>query len=114
MKLLLAIINNPDHMTDILDEFIKEKIKVATVLESMGMAHIMAHYTPFFSRFAEFGENEDRNKTLLVVVDSDQERARVVAAIERVVGDLSKSDTGIVMTLPIDYCKGLLQEKGEG
>lgn len=113
MKLLIAIINNPDHMTDILDEFYSEKIKGATVLESMGMAHIMAHYTPFFSRFAEFGEKEERNKTLLVVVEGNKERDLAIESIERVVGDLSESDTGIVFTLPIDYCKGLLKEKGE-
>ena len=110
MKLLISIINQPEHVTDILDEFYNEGIKGATVLESTGMAHIMAHYTPFFSRFAEFGDTDGRNRTILVVVQNEDERDLVITCIERIIGDLTKSDTGIVMTLPIDYCKGILSQ----
>ncbi|SDC37588.1 hypothetical protein SAMN05421734_10777 [Pelagirhabdus alkalitolerans] len=110
MKLLIAIINDPDLTADVLDEFYQNDIKGATVLESKGMAHIMAHYTPFFARFAEFGDKNDRNSTIFVVVNEDEERDLVVNCIESIVGDLSKSETGIVMTLPIDYCKGLIKQ----
>ncbi|MCZ0701630.1 hypothetical protein J2T56_000164 [Natronobacillus azotifigens] len=110
MKLLIAIINDPNLMGEILDEFYEEKIKGATVIESKGMAHIMAHYTPFFARFAEFGDDGDRNQTLLVVVHDDEERDKAITCIERIVGDLSKKDTGIVITLPIDYTKGLIDQ----
>lgn len=108
LKLLISVINNPEYMRDILDEFYRQNIRGATVMESKGMAHIMAHYTPFFARFAEFGAEDDHNRTLYVVVKDDVERDLVVACIERIVGDLSDSDTGIVFTLPIDYSKGLL------
>ena len=113
MKLLIAILNDPDSVTDILDEFYQKNIRGATVMDSMGMAHIMAHQVPFFSRFAEFGEDPERNKTIFAVVNSDAERKTAVAAIEAIIGDLDESDTGIVITLPIDYCKGLAKLKGD-
>ena len=113
MKLLIAIINDPDYVTDILDEFYQKDIRGATVMDSMGMAHIMAHQVPFFSRFAEFGEDPQRNKTIFTVVRTDEERERIVEAIESIIGDLNKSDTGIVMTLPLDFCKGLGKMKGD-
>ncbi len=107
MKLLIAIINDPDYVTDILDEFYQRGIRGATVMDSTGMAHIMAHQVPFFSRFAEFGEEPGRNKTIFAVLKTDEERKTIEKAIEAIIGDLDESDTGIVMTLPIDYCKGL-------
>ena len=111
MHLLIAIINNPEQVTDILDEFYKRDIKGATVMDSMGMAHIMASYVPFFARFAEFGDNPTHNKTIFAVIHSKEDLKNAVDAIERVVGDLDRSDTGIVITLPIDYCKGLVKTK---
>lgn len=113
MKLLIAIINDPDYITDILDEFYQRGIRGATVMDSTGMAHIMAHQVPFFSRFAEFGEDPGKNKTILTVVKTDEERETVVKAMEAIIGDLEESDTGIVITLPIDYCKGLGKLKEE-
>ena len=82
-------------------------------MDSMGMAHIMAHHVPFFSRFAEFGEDSQRNKTIFAVVESDEIREKAVKAIEEITGDLDESDTGIVITMPIDYCKGLAKLKGD-
>ena len=107
MKLLVAIIHNPALVFYILDEFYEDGIKGSTVMDSMGMAHIMAHHVPYFSRFAEAGEDPSQNKTIFIVIQSDEERNKVINAIERVVGDLNKPDTGVVMTLPIDFCKGI-------
>ncbi len=107
MRLLIAIISDPAKVFYILDEFYQEGIKGSTVIDSMGMAHIMAHHVPFFSRFADVGEDKAQNKTIFVVVQSDEDLIKVVAAIERIVGDLEEPDTGVVMTVPIDYCKGV-------
>lgn len=106
MRLLIAIINNPANVFYILDEFYQEGIKGSTVLDSMGMAHIMAHHVPFFSKFAEEGHEPGQNKTILVLIQSDDELKKVIGAIEGVVGDLEKPDTGVVLTVPVDYCKG--------
>ncbi|MBV1756611.1 MAG: hypothetical protein KMY55_02085 [Dethiosulfatibacter sp.] len=113
MHLLIAIINNPEHVTDILDEFYKADVKGATVMDSMGMAHIMASYVPFFARFAEFGDNPTQNKTIFAIIHSKENLKSAIDAIEHVVGDLDSPDTGIVMTLPIDFCKGLSKTKGD-
>ncbi|ABR50844.1 conserved hypothetical protein [Alkaliphilus metalliredigens QYMF] len=113
MHLLIAIINNPDYVIDILDEFYKVDVRGATVMDSKGMAHIIADHIPFFARFAEFGKDPSFNKTIFVVIDSDESRKKAIDAIERIVGDLNKPDTGIVMTIPIDFCKGLVKTEGD-
>ncbi len=107
MRLLIAIINNPDYVIDILSEFYQVGVKGSTVLDSMGMAHLIAPHVSFFSRFAEFGQEPAHNKTIFVVVESEEDLQKAINAIEKIVGDLEKPDTGFVMTLPIDFCKGL-------
>ena len=111
MRLLIAIIFNPAKVFDILDEFYQVGIMGSTVLDSIGMAHIMAHHVPYFSRFADLDEDPGQNKTILIAIESDEELAKAIAAIERIVGDLEKPDTGVVMTLPIEYHKGLKKIK---
>ena len=113
MQLLIAVINNPDQVMDILDEFYREEVKGATVMDSVGMAHLMAHHVPFFSRFAAFGEDPTQNKTIFVVVETENDLKRAVHAIERITGDLEKPDTGVVITLPIAYSKGWKKRKGD-
>ena len=107
MRLCIAIINNPAKVFDILDEFYQVGIKGSTVLDSIGMAHIMAHHVPYFSRFVAAETEPGQNKTILVAIESDEELTIIIDAIERIVGDLEKPDTGVVMTVPIDYSKGL-------
>ncbi|SFH56224.1 hypothetical protein SAMN05192551_101529 [Tindallia magadiensis] len=106
MRLLIAIINNPANVFYILDEFYQEGIKGSTVLDSMGMAHIMAHHVPFFAKFTEEDQEPGQNKTIFVLIRSDEERERVIGAIERIVGDLNQPDTGVVLTIPVEFCKG--------
>jgi len=112
MKLMITIINNPDYIMDIMDEFYKIDIKGSTVMDSVGMAHMMAYHVPFFARFAEMGDDPGRNKTIFTVVQTDECLEKAIHAIEKVVGDLDHPDTGVVMTLPIDYCKGMGSPEG--
>ncbi|TCK98797.1 hypothetical protein EDC19_1236 [Natranaerovirga hydrolytica] len=112
MKLLIAIINNPEKVVDILDEFYKVEINGATVMDSTGMAHIMANYVPFFSRFAEVGDEPTANKSIFVVIHSEDQLLKAIQSIEKIIGDLNEPDTGVVMTVPIDFQKGLFKKEG--
>jgi nitrogen regulatory protein PII len=112
MRLLVAIINDPDNIDSILDEFYELGVKGATVVDSTGMAHIMADRVPFFARFSNLGEeNPSGNKTIYVLLNSDEVLKKAVEAIERVTGDLRRPDTGVVFTVPVDFCKGLEKEE---
>lgn len=115
MYLLCAIIYQPDRVVDVLDALLDVGVRGATVLDSMGMAHLMAERVSFFSRFAELGEGESFNKTILVVIPSRELVDPAIGAIEGVVGDLDNEDTGLVFTLPIEHCRGLCPPRaGEG
>ena len=42
-----------------------------------------------------------------MTVLKDEQVDEALAAIEETVGDLSKPDTGIVFTVPVDFIKGM-------
>ena len=52
--------------------------------------------------------NPDReeSKTIMAVL-RDEQIPKAIQVIESVVGDLSKEDTGVVFTVPVDFQKGM-------
>lgn len=107
MQLFIAIINDPDDVTEILDEFLEIGIKGATVIDSEGMGHLLAGRIPLFSRFAEMEQDHRHNKTIFAILHSDEYLQKAVKAVENVTGDLENPDSGVVFSLPINFCKGI-------
>lgn len=112
MKLLIFVLNRPDKLDRILAEFARRELCGATILDSMGMARILADKhdedeLPFLGTFRAFLRPErQESKVILAAVRADQV-PEVVEVIESIVGDLGNEDTGVVFTVPIDYTKGI-------
>jgi len=111
MKLLVFILNRIDALESFLIRLAEEGIRGATILSSTGMARALSdfgneNFTFFTSLRTLFNSENAENKTILTVVSEEQVQT-VLDVIDEVVGDLSKPNTGIVFTLPIDMVKGL-------
>lgn len=107
MELVVIVLNKTDLLTDILTQFVNEDIEGATVIDSSGMGRLVADYFPMFSMFAEMEKDkESTSKTIFTVVHSEEERGRVLKALENVVGDITVPDTAIFFTLPVGFAKG--------
>jgi nitrogen regulatory protein P-II 1 len=112
MKLLIFVLNKTDKLDDVLSEFARRNMCGATVLDSMGMAHMLAgkhdeDELPFLGAFRRFlNPDRQQNNVILAAID-DSQVEEAVAAIESIVGDLSNEDTGVVFCVPIDYTKGI-------
>jgi len=50
--------------------------------------------------------NYDTNKTIFSVIEREDQVNDAMAAVERVLGDMSKPDTGIMFVLPVIKFKG--------
>lgn len=108
MELVYIVLNKPESLEEILSLFIQYDIKGATVIESSGMGHLVANQFPMFSMFAELGEDKATNsKTIFTVVESEEERNEVLSIVESVLGDISKPDTAIFFSVPINFQKGI-------
>lgn len=107
MELVHIVLNKPDRLSEILTLFLEYGIHGATVIDSGGMGHLISGQSPMFAMFAELKEDKYNSKTILTVVEDDEERDLVLKAVEDVLGDISEPDTAVFFTTPVAYTKGL-------
>lgn len=112
MKLLVLILNRVEGLDDILEGFAQMQLVGATILQSQGMARALFQSDKYEddsflgSLIGLLDPEREKNKTVLTVLE-DAQVPIAVEVIEKVIGDLSKPDSGIVFTLPVDYIKGI-------
>ncbi|MGO5053513.1 hypothetical protein ACTQ6A_13565 [Lachnospiraceae bacterium LCP25S3_G4] len=111
MKLLYFVLNKTEKLDEILAEFIQWGIKDATIVDSMGMVRLLnSKYDedelPFLGSVRAFLKKDFEKSKLIMIVLDECKVPVAIQAIENVIGDLTKKDTGVVFTVPIDFVKG--------
>ena len=108
-RLVVFILNRTEVLNDLLRELSDNGIKGWTIIQSIGMGHELAN----MEEFSFFGSlrkmlNPDRKENITLLLAIHVEQLEVVTKIiNRIVGDLSEPDTGILFSLPIEYIQGL-------
>lgn len=108
MKLLVLILNRTEVLEYLLEGLSAAGIGGATIIQSSGLAMTLSKMNSSFLsssiRTILAGGDED-NRTILSVINDDQlDIARRV--IYNTVGDLSRPNTGILFTVPLDFVEG--------
>jgi nitrogen regulatory protein PII len=113
MKLLIYVLSHVEKLQTILNQFNDAGIAGATILDSTGMGRELTErdeFSIFGSMRALIDQNNRTTKTLFLVVEDDEVK-KVEKVIEKVIGDLSKPDQGILFTIPLDYVIGFKKKK---
>ncbi|MCI6272507.1 MAG: hypothetical protein MR601_06115 [Erysipelotrichaceae bacterium] len=110
MKCMFIILNNTEKLDDLLKALGDNGINGATIFESTGMAHKLLNNDDNYLRFigslkAILNPDRENNVTICIVL-TDEQVLLARAAVHHILGDLSKPDTGILFTMPIDYIEG--------
>lgn len=114
MQLLVAVVNDPEKVDDILSGFLELGITGATVINSEGMGRVLTHDIPIFAGLQTLiTRSRPQNRTIFSVIDEEKVEP-AMALLQEVCGDLSAPATGIAFTLPVDRVMGLAPELGEG
>lgn len=109
MKLLFFVLNDVSKLDPLMVELADQGIKGATVFTSTGMAHSLYNHGEsklMNSLRALLGPDQTENKTILTVVNEEQEKI-FFDVTEKIVGDLNKPNTGVIFTVPVDNVRGL-------
>ncbi len=112
MYLLICVLDNPAHLTAVLDGWTEAGVLGVTVLDSTGVQRLRQQLDqecpPLFMGFSRLLRTDQysHNTLFAVVPDMDAVR-RAVAATEAVTGDLSGPHTGILFALPVEAAWGL-------
>lgn len=110
MKLLVLFLNKVEKLEEVLEGYVEIGVTGATVVDSVGMGHILCEEVPIFAglRFM-FAGAKPHNKTIFSVIN-DEKEAEVIRILKKILGDLNQPGTGIVFSLTLDRVEGLKPE----
>ncbi len=111
MTLFVFICNNPEKLEEILEGYLEVGITGATIIDSLGMGHILATQVPIFAGFQSlFSAASAYNKTILSVIKEPEKVEAAFDIIEEICGPLGSPGVGIAFTIPVDEVRGLMPE----
>lgn len=107
-KLLILTLYIEQHMYDILELLLEFGIEGASILESSGMGRYISN-VPLFAEFIGFmNENKNASQTIIALVPERHLQA-LVEQIERITGDLDKTEGAALVVLDVNYFKGSMK-----
>jgi nitrogen regulatory protein PII len=114
MQLLVAVVNEPDKLDEILSGFVELGITGATVIGSEGMGSLLTHDIPLFAGLQTLiAGARPQNRTIFSVVEDDKVEP-ALDLLQDVCGNLADPATGIAFSLPVNKVVGLAPELGGG
>ncbi len=110
LQLLLIVLNKVEKLDELLEKFLDQGFRGATILSSTGMVSELGknieNYPIFASLRYLIDQDRKENKTIFMVLKEEQvEQAKQI--IREVIGDLSKPNTAVIFTLPILSSEGI-------
>jgi nitrogen regulatory protein P-II 1 len=114
VQLLIAVINHPEKLDEILSGFMELGITGATILSSEGMGRVLSSEVPIFAGLTALAErSRPRNYTIFSVVREADKVDQALQLLREICGNLEDPATGIVFTLPVTRVVGLAPELGQ-
>jgi hypothetical protein len=112
MFIVMLVLDDNDHLDQVLDAWIAEGIKGATIIESSGL--FRRRIPSVYMRYT-YGDNqtlEQENTTLFSIVEKEEDITKCLNSVEKIVGDLNKPNTGVFCAWPLYIAKGLHKSDG--
>lgn len=111
MHLLILILKKVEYVDELIVKLAEAGLHGGTIVDATGMASVLENYEdfPMFGilrrALSEDTERESAKMMLFVVTEDEMKTAKEV--IRQTVGGLSKPNTGIMFSIPVDYVEGL-------
>lgn len=110
--LVVMVVDNPDDTDAVLDAWEALGVTGVTILPSSGLGRIrkagLRDDLPLMPSLQDLiGGDEIHHRTLLSVVDSQEKVDGMVAAVERIAGDLDEPNSGFLFVVPVVQVYGL-------
>ena len=111
MQALFVVLKQVDLVNDLIHALAKAGVHGGTLIDSTGMASALAGYEdlPIFGvlrRIVQDDGEKECSKTMLFVL-KEEEIETVKRVIHKVVGDLSRPNSGIMFAVPVSFVEGL-------
>lgn len=113
MYLVIFILHNPDLLEELLEAWDSAGVTGATVLFSTGMEKFRQQKgirddIPLIPSLNDFyAASETMSRTVLTAVKSEALIDKIASVTQKLVGDLNKPDSGLLLVMPIARAYGL-------
>jgi nitrogen regulatory protein PII len=115
MNLVVFVLDCSEQCPDLLNAWEEAGAVGITILESTGLRRVQAALRedlPLMPSLRDLlAGQETHHRTLFTVVPDDATVDRIVAATERVVGDLSRPNSGFLFVVPVSRALGLHKQQ---
>lgn len=113
MQVFIFVMNRTEHLEHLLQEFEKNDIIGATVLDSKGMARILhsEEEMPLFYGLRNIVAPERRSSKTVFCVLPDEKIELARKVVNQVTGGLDHPDSGIMFAVPVSFVEGLVKKK---
>jgi hypothetical protein len=113
MSMVLFVLHDPEKLKDVLAAWEECNISGVTVLFNTGLGRIRSYEglrddMPLMPSLNDFFNNPDHyGRTIFTITDDDSIIPNLIAATERVVGNLNEPNRGVLAVLPTTQIYGL-------
>ncbi len=113
MQVFIFVLNRTEHLEHLLQEFEKNGIIGATVLDSKGMARILhsEDEMPVFYGLRSILTPERRSSKTIFTILPDEKIEVARKIVNEVTGGLDHPDSGIMFGVPVSFAEGLVKKK---
>jgi hypothetical protein len=115
--LVVLVIDDIERCTDVFDAWETAGVQGITIMESTGLARVSQSLfrddLPLMPSIRDLLEGrEEHHRTVFSLVEGEEMVERLLAATEKVLGDLDAPGTGIFFAAPVTRVKGLGRPRG--
>jgi nitrogen regulatory protein P-II 1 len=108
VKLLFIVLNNAEKLEEILEALLEAGVGGATVVDSVGMGHLLEEVPLFAGMRTLFNAARPKNRVIFSVV-SDAQAPEVMSVMEKLLDCAHGRGKGIAFTVPVDSAIGVHQ-----
>ena len=104
MYLLVMVLDNAEHLSEILDAWQRAGVPGITILESTGVNRVLqrTHADPAFAGFGQiFGGGRVGHNTIFSIIDDLVLAETAVAETEKLIGSMNQPHTGVIFAVPV-------------
>ena len=119
MYQVTLVLHDPDLLEEVVAAWREAGVQGATVLFSTGMGRIhqkegLRDDIPLIPSLDDFYEApQTLGRTIFTVIQDEALIDKILAATQKIVGDLEESDTGVLLVAPLLRAYGVEKKKGK-
>jgi len=115
--LVVLVLDNLEQCSAILEAWEEAGVPGATILESTGLRRlrgVLRDDLPLLPSLRDLlASQELRHRTLFTVVEDEATVQRIIAATERIIGDFTRDNTGLLFVVPVSRVLGLEKRRAK-